>query len=53
MRLIFIMSHQRRKFFSVEFFPNYGMFTLSPLMCSKFQQSIEHSSLKKNGQKEK
>ena len=23
--LIFVMSHQQRKFFSVEFFPNYGI----------------------------
>ena len=25
MRSIFVMSHQRQKFFSIEFFPNYGI----------------------------
>ena len=33
MRSIFVVSYQRRKFFSIEFFPNYGILHSHRLGC--------------------
>ena len=33
MRSIFVVSHQRRKFLALNFFPNYGILIIVHLLC--------------------